>query len=90
MKRSNRKLKPVKIPRLDARAIGKRIRRARKARCWSLQNLADKSHLAKSTVASIECGARIPERDSAVAISFALRRTLDYLILGKRSRSGRT
>lgn len=90
--RKRRWLKPIVIPALDARAIGLRCRRARKERGWSLEDLAFKTGLAYSTIASIECAARIPERDSAVAIAVALNRKLDWLLLGarKRSRPGRT
>ena len=70
---------------LDAKAIGARIRKARKARGWSLAELARRVSVQRMTVACWECGARVPKRESLVAL--VLRRKLDWLVLGQRGRA---
>lgn len=69
-------------PALDGHAIGARIRRARQARQWTLERLAEVAGLSASTVASFECGGRLPSLDSAVRLSRALGKSLSYLIDG--------
>lgn len=76
-----RRIEPVS---LDPRAIGQRVRDARKGWGWTIEELGDVAGLAKNTVAAIECGSRIPSRESAIVLALALRRKLDWLLLGKR------
>jgi len=72
-------------PVLDGRAIGARIRRARKARKWTLEKLSTVSGLAVGTLSTFECGARVPSLIAAVRISRALGKSLSYLIDGRWS-----
>ncbi len=74
------------MPSLDARAIGARIRATRKARFWLQRDLAAKTKLSPGAIGAYEAGLRIPCRDAVVALSFALRRTLDWLLLGRCGR----
>jgi transcriptional regulator with XRE-family HTH domain len=76
----------IEIPPLDARAIGRRIRAARKALGWSLSDFSRVTGLAVGTVAAFECGARVPRLDSAIRMALALRRKLDWLVRGKGRR----
>ncbi|MBU0718920.1 MAG: helix-turn-helix domain-containing protein [Planctomycetes bacterium] len=76
---------PITIE-LDAKAIGKRIAKARRARKWRQRDLARVVGVSKSAVACWECGSRIPPRDMIVALSIGLRRTLRWLLLGQRGR----
>lgn len=88
----NRKKAPVTVA-LDAKAIGLRIRTARKAIKWDITSLARVVECAYSTVASWECGSRIPQRDGLVKLAVALRRSLDFLVFGtgeRRTRHHRT
>ena len=71
---------------LNAKAIGKRMRKARKSRGWNLYDMQGVTGIPRMTLACYECGARVPILRNAVTISRILRRKLDWLILGKRSR----
>ena len=83
--------KPIKMPRLSAKAIGRRIRACRQlvGRDWSMRELGRVASLPYGTVSAFECGARIPSRDSAVRLALALGITIDFLLLGKRAGKGR-
>lgn len=80
------KKKPNAPLTLDAKAIGRRMRRARKDRGFDLYDMSRETGIMRMTLACYECGARVPILRNAVTISLALRRKLDWLILGKRSR----
>ena len=90
-KRRKRKA-PVKMPRLSARKIGRRIRECRKwvGRDLSMRELSRVAGMPYGTLSAFECGARIPSRDSVVRLALVLKITLDYLLLGKHSGKGNT
>ncbi len=83
---SRKTKQPIATPTLDAKVVGLRLRKARKARGWNLYDLSRVTGIARMTIACYECGARVPVLRNAVTICLALRRKLDWLILGKRSR----
>ena len=70
----------------DARAIGQRIRATRKARGWTLANLARVIGYSKGILATWECGCRVPSRDALIKLSLALRRTIQWIVLGHGDR----
>ena len=76
--------------RLDPRGVGQRIRAARLGLAWRQKDLACAVEMTPKTVACWECGARIPRPDTLVVLAVALRRTLDWIVLGRhaRKRSG--
>ena len=74
---------------VDPQAIGDRIQRTRKAYGWTLADLAQKTNVPVGTVSAYEGGHRIPRWPQAVALARVLRRTLDFLILGRRDRVNR-
>ena len=78
--------KPIALPVLDAKAIGRRIRETRKARFWSIDDLCDKTGIRRGTLGVFESGCRVPNRDNAVRLAIALRRTVDWLLLGRAGR----
>jgi transcriptional regulator with XRE-family HTH domain len=86
VKKRRKYKKPITPPRLDAKAIGLRIRRTRKSLGWALSDLARVTGLAHQTVASYECGARIPNRDNVIRLSIALRRSLEWILFGLAKR----
>lgn len=86
MARGKKTKQPVNV-RLDARAIGLRIRKTRKAREWHLADLAARIGVSPKTVAAWECGARVPMRDSLVALAMLFRRRLDWLVHGTYART---
>ena len=83
-----RRKRPIEIPRLDARAIGGRIASARRLYQWSQARLAELVGMKENTVSNWETRVRVPPRDMLVKLSITLRRTIDFLLLGKRSRTG--
>ena len=79
-------------PTIDAKQIGLRIRAARRSRRWRLEQLADATGAAVSTVGAWERGYREPRgAETWARLSSALRRSLDWLIFGaaKNARSRR-
>ncbi len=67
----------------DAKAIGRRIRAARKLRRWKIRDLAEAVGRTESCVACWECGARVPQTwTMLIRLCFALRRTPEHLLLG--------
>ncbi len=66
----------------DAKAIGKRIARARRARKLTVRSLADGLCLAEQTIHCWECGARIPPYRTMYKLGLYLRRSLDWLSYG--------
>ena len=85
-----RRKRPTKIPRLDARAIGARIASARRSYRWTQARLAELVGMKENTVSNWEGGWRVPQRDTLVALSIVLRRSIDFLLLGKGTRKTRT
>jgi len=78
----------MRVPRLDAAAIGRRIRDLRCERGWSQVDLAEKIGNSHAAVSLWETGRRIPQRDAAIALAVAFRRSLEWLYFGM-SRRGR-
>lgn len=74
---------PVKFEGCDAKAIGRRLRSARRSYGWSVEDLARAAGLSAYTVQSFETGWRVPSRDSAIRLALASRRKLDWLLLGQ-------
>ena len=71
----------------DAKAIGLRIRAARKSRSWKIRDLAEAVGVARQTVACWECGARVPHTWSMmIRLCHALRRSSDWLLYGVAKR----
>jgi transcriptional regulator with XRE-family HTH domain len=62
------------------RLVRQRIRALRLARGWSLDALAERSHLSPSNLSRIETGARRIALDQLIPIAKALGTTLDQLI----------
>ena len=74
------------IPVIDSKAVGQRIKRARVSRGWhAARDLAEACGLAVGTIGSYEAGLRLPSRDTLVSLSVALRRTMDWLLLGRNA-----
>ncbi len=67
---------------LDAKAIGKRIADARKARRWTVKQLSEALGIHESTIHGWTSGNRVPERDSFCLLSVHLRRSVDFLLTG--------
>lgn len=67
---------------LDAKAIGKRIADARRARRWTVKQLAEALGMHESAIHGWTSGNRIPERDSLAALSMHLRRSIDWILTG--------
>ena len=74
---------------IDPKQIGERIQRVRKGYGWTLADLSKKTGIPVGTLGGYECGARIPRWPQAVTLARVLRRTLDFLILGKADRVNR-
>ena len=71
----------------DAKAIGLRIRAARKNRKWRIRDLAEAVGRAEQTVACWECGARVPSTWTVmIRLCHALRRSSDWLVYGVAKR----
>jgi transcriptional regulator with XRE-family HTH domain len=81
-----RSKQPIAV-KLDARAIGQRIRAARNARGWRIADLAAAIGMAPQTVACYECGARVPLTRTLVVLAVALRRTVDWILTGRHGRN---
>ena len=76
--------RPIKMPVLDPKVIGRRIRRTRKMYQHSLYDLERISGIPRMTIACYECGVRLPRFRNMVRLAIALRRTMDFLALGRR------
>jgi len=71
----------------DAKAIGLRIRAARKSRGWRMRDLGEMVGVAKSTVSCWESGLRVPHTWSMmIRLCHALRRSSDWLLYGVAKR----
>ena len=66
---------------IDYKAMGKRIRHARKNKKLSQEQLAEICSLSAAHIGHIERGTRIPSLDTLFKISQALDVSLDYIIL---------
>ncbi len=88
MRRSKRTYikKLVAVPVPARKEIGARIRRLRKDRWWNLYDMEAVTGIPRKTLACYECGARVPILRNAIRISTALRRTLDFVLLGRCGR----
>ena len=76
--------RPIKMPALDPKVIGRRIRRTRKMYRWNLYDLERISGIKRATIAAYESGWRVPVFGNMVRLAIALRRTIDFLALGRR------
>lgn len=72
----------VAVPALDARAIGARIRRARRSYGWDERDLADKIGAHDSTISQYENGHLVPSFGRLIALAVALRRSMEFLLFG--------
>lgn len=84
IKRTYTKTKAPVTVRLDAKAIGRRIKAARERRDWCQADLAHVVGVRPGTVANWETGVRIPTRDGLVRLGVALRRKVEWLLFGGR------
>ncbi len=57
-----------RIPQVDARAIGLRIRRTRKKCGWNLYDFEEVTGIRRKTLACYECGSRVPLLRNGLAI----------------------
>lgn len=74
----------------DAKAIGLRIRAARKSRSWKIRDLAEAVGRSESSVACWECGARVPQTwTMLIRLCHALRRTPEHLLMGWTRNEGK-
>ena len=73
----------------DPKQIGGRIQRTRKAYGWTLAELSKKTGIPLGTLSGYECGKRFPRLPNLVALARVLRRTVDFLLLGKADRVNR-
>lgn len=65
---------------MDAEAVGKRIREARKTRAMTQEALAEMTGLTPGHIGVIERGAKVPQVDSLVAICNALHVSADEIL----------
>jgi len=72
---------------LDRKAIGKRIAKARRSRTpgrgWSQKDLAEAIGLSLHTIRGWENGLRLPRSVVLGTLATCLRRSLDWLLLGR-------
>lgn len=62
--------------------VGRRLRSLRRARGWSLEELAGRSHIGASTLSRLETGQRRMALDQLVTLARALDTTVDELLAG--------
>ncbi len=86
MRRKPRKYKPIPLPKLDAKAIGQRLRVLRMRRNWYQVQVADMAGVDNTVITKIESGERLPSRDVMLALSTIFKVRLDYVLLGLGSR----
>ena len=68
---------------LDRKAIGGRIGDARRARGWTQKQLAEAMGLSHACIVGWECGNRLPQSHCLGTLASVLRRSLDWLLLGR-------
>ncbi len=66
---------------IDYKAMGERIRHARKAKKLSQEQLAEMCSLSAAHIGHTERGTRIPSLDTIFRISQALEISIDYMLL---------
>jgi len=67
----------------DPRAIGRRIRAARKSRGWRIRDLADAVGVKEPTVKCWESGSYVTKVTKMIRLCHALRRSMDWLVMGR-------
>ena len=72
---------------LNSKAIGLRIKNARRSRNWKQKKLGQVMLVKTKTVSSWEGGWRIPERDTLIKLSYYLRRSLEWILFGSENRT---
>lgn len=82
MKKQTTNKQPAPRARFDRGAMGRRIKRTRTARGWRQLDLAIKTGIPVSTISAYEVGIRAPVPANLVRIAAALRRSLDFLLVG--------
>lgn len=75
---------------VDPKALGGRVRRTRKGYGWTLKALSARTKVPIGTLSAHECGKRVPRWPQMVQLARVLRRTLDFLLLGKADRKDRS
>ena len=76
----------TKGPRLDAKAIGQRIRELRRKRGWYQRHLAARSGVHRALIGLFETGARVPRLEAGIALAMVFRRSLEWLYFGQARR----
>ena len=66
----------------DAKSVGTRIRRARKAADLTIKQLAEAAHVSPSYLSDVERGYKNPSLPIIAALSRSLNRSLDWLVFG--------
>jgi DNA-binding XRE family transcriptional regulator len=75
-------IRKVEVPRLDAVAIGWRIRDLRCARGWCQRRAAEKVGMNGSVWNLIEHGRRLPNIEHAIKLAALFRRSVDFVLFG--------
>lgn len=86
-RRRTHNTKKLMIPALDGNAIGARVQKVRIARRWTQVGLANVSGLSKGCIICIENGLRRPSLSSVIALAYALKRSIEWILYGVPSRS---
>jgi transcriptional regulator with XRE-family HTH domain len=68
---------------INAKEIGQRIKKLRKERKLTQEELAAELGVSTNSIARIEVGIRVPSIDMFVDLAAFFGASLDYLILGK-------
>lgn len=68
---------------LKPESLGDRVRRLRRERSWTQDQLAAAAGVSKSFVSEVESGASQPRGPVLVRIATALKSSLDYLLTGR-------
>jgi len=75
---------------VNPKQIGRRIKSVRHGYGWKLKDLSARTGIPISTLSAYECGKRVPRWPQAFQLARVLRRTLDFLMLGKDDRKNRS
>lgn len=70
---------------VDANAIGSRIKRSRKLKGLTQEQLAEQIGYSKNYLSTVERGKSIPTIEFLFKLCTALRETPDYFLIGKRN-----
>lgn len=68
---------------LNAKEIGKRIKEKQTEKNYKQKDLIEKTGISKGAISNYCSGARIPETESILKISFALDTSMEWLLTGK-------